>query len=72
MKLSPNEKALLEISAAELIEELTKETDYVHVKQCAFQHWSEETKEVFQIQVTITRDKGDFLDAFQTEYMSTP
>lgn len=68
-ELSPNELSLIQISAVELSEMLTERTDLLHVKQVAYSHYSKETDEEFQVQITVTRSKTDFLDAFQTEEM---
>ena len=68
-ELTSNEKSLLEISSKELCEMLTERTDLIHVKQCAYAHYSKETDEEFQVQITVTRSKSDFLEAFTTEEM---
>jgi hypothetical protein len=70
LELTKCEKDLLNFSAADLIPMLNEKTKLLHVKQTAFQYYSEKTKEIFQVQVTVTRDETAFLDDFTTEEMS--
>lgn len=70
-ELSKDEKSLLEISVKDLIKRLTENSRIAYVKQSAFDYWSKESIEQFQIQVTVTREESDFLDPFQTEECTT-
>lgn len=67
--LNDTEKGLLQYSAGDLIPMLREKKDLVHVKQCAFEYYDKIAKEFWQVQVTVTRRKDDFLKAFQTEEM---
>lgn len=69
-QLKQHEKDLLEYSAGDLIPMLINAPDLLHVKQCAFGYYDNDTKQEFQVQVTVTRCKSDFLEAFQTEELS--
>lgn len=69
-ELNNDEKSLLEISAKELIPMLSEKKKLTHVKQVAFEYYSEQTDEIFQVQVLVTRDESDFLEPFTTEEMS--
>jgi hypothetical protein len=60
---------LLKITASELIPKMSANTGLNHVKQQAFDHYDPMTKEVYQVQVTVTRREADFLEPFQTEEM---
>lgn len=68
--LKTTEKNLLEFSAGDLIPILEEKKKLQHVKQMAFEYYSEKNKEIYQIQVTVTRHESDFLEPFQTEEMS--
>lgn len=70
LELRQTEKDLLNFSAGDLIPMLEEKTQLLHVKQKAFGHYCEKTKEFFQVQVIVTRDQIDFLDDFYTEEMS--
>lgn len=70
LELRQTEKDLLQFSAGDLIPMLEEKTKLHHVKQTAFQHYCEKTKEFFQVQVIVTRNESDFLDDFVTEEMS--
>lgn len=70
IELNDSEKSLLQFCAGDLIPELKSKKDLIHVKQCAFDYYEAKSKETFQVQVTVTRNKSDFLEAFQTEEMS--
>lgn len=70
LELRQTEKDLLQFSAGDLIPMLQEKTKLHHVKQTAFQHYCEMTKEFFQVQVIVTRNESDFLDDFVTEEMS--
>lgn len=61
---------LLEFTAGDLIPQLEKNQKLIHVKQQAFDYYSDKTKEHFQVQITVTRSEGDFLDFLQVEEMS--
>lgn len=61
---------LLEYSAGDLIPMLEQNKKLHHVKQQAFEYYSEKNKEFYQVQVIVTRHSSDFLEAFQTEEMS--
>ena len=61
---------LLEFSAGDLIPMLEKNKKLHHVRQQAFEYYSEKNKEFYQIHVTVTRNESDFLEPFQTEEMS--
>lgn len=71
-KVSINETnvSLLAISAGEMLAELPMRPELRHLRQNAFDYYNENTKEYYQVHVTVTRDEGDFLEAFQTEEMS--
>ena len=71
LELRQSEKDLLQFSAGDLIPMLEEKTKLYHVKQTAYQYYSEKTKEFFDVQVTVTRNEGDFLEAFITEEMSS-
>jgi hypothetical protein len=70
LELRQTEKDLLNFSAGDLIPMLEEKTKLHHVKQTAFQHYCEKTKEFFHVQVTVTRNPSDFLEDFTTEEMS--
>ncbi len=70
IKLGEDEKKLLEISASDLIPMMSQNKELGHVRQNAFEYYDKGLKEVFQVQVTVTRRKPDFLDVFQTEEMT--
>ena len=61
---------LLEFTAGDLVPMLEKNPKLLHVRQCAFEHYNPNTKETYQVHVTVTRDSNDFLDFLQTEEMS--
>lgn len=63
-------KNLLEFSAGDLIPMLDQNKKLLHVKQCAFEHYSKNNKQTYQVQVIVTRNESDFLDPFTTEEMS--
>jgi hypothetical protein len=67
LELNQNEKDLLQFSAGDMIPMLEGNRKLHHVKQTAFQHYCNKTKEIFQVQVTVTRRKPDFLEFFTTE-----
>lgn len=69
-ELSKDCKDLLVFTAGDLIPMLEDNSDLLHVKQNAFDYYSEKNKEFFQIQVTVTRSQSDFLDFLQVEEMS--
>jgi hypothetical protein len=71
LELTQVQKDLLNFSAGDLIPMLEKKKGLDYVKQAAFGHYCSATKEFFQVQVTVTRDKRDFLEHFTTEEMST-
>lgn len=68
-ELIDTEMDLLTYSAGDMIPMLEKDKKLIHVKQQAFDYYSEKTGEIYQVQVLVTRDGHDFLDAFQTEEM---
>ena len=70
MELTNNQKLILESIATKLIPSLKEDTEICHVREMAFGHYSKETDEHFQIQVTVTRDESDFLDPFEVEEMT--
>jgi hypothetical protein len=61
---------LLEFSAGDLIPMLEKKKKLLHVRQKAFQYYSEKNKEFYEVHVTVTRNENDFLEDFTTEEMS--
>ena len=61
---------LLEYSAGDLIPMLEAEKELLHVKQSAFEYYSAETEEVFQVHVTVTRSESDFLEFMQIEHLA--
>lgn len=69
-ELTSSCKDLLDFSAGYLIPMLEKNESLTHVKQQAFDYYSPKTKEIYQVQVTVTRQESDFLEPFQTEEMS--
>lgn len=70
MNLTENKKKLLEATVSGLLGYLGNNKDLLHVRQSAFDTVLPETNETVQVQVTVTRDKTDFLDFLQTEEMS--
>ena len=68
-KNEENEITLLTITAKDLIKKLKEEKDLIHLRETAYMVYSEETKEEFQVQITVTRRQSDFLEPFQTENM---
>jgi|GEM_PF-6587979 len=70
LELNDSEKSLLLFSAGDLIPMLKENPKLVHVKQGAFDCYIPQTKETFQVQVTVTRCESDFLEPFETEEMS--
>lgn len=68
-ELTQSCKNLLEFAAGDLIPMLEKKKDLLYVKQQAFDYYSGITKEHYQVQVTVTRDKDDFLEFLQVEEM---
>lgn len=69
-ELSKSSKDLLEFTAGDLIPKLSANKRLQHVKQSAFDHYNKETKEHFQVHVTVTRHESDFLEFLQTEEIS--
>jgi hypothetical protein len=69
--MTADEAKLIEISVKELCANLQDRPELDHMKQCAFEYWAKDTGEEFQVQITVTRRKSDFLDAFQTEEMQS-
>lgn len=69
-KISHVEIDLLVISSKDLIQKLVESPNHCSVKQCAFHHPNSQNNELFQVQVIVTRAESDFLEDFQTEYMS--
>lgn len=69
LELRQSEKDLLQFSAGDLIPMLEAEKNLAHVKQTAYRYYSPKTKEYFDVQVTVTRNKSDFLEPFTTEEM---
>jgi hypothetical protein len=61
---------LLEFSAGDLIPMLEKNKKLHHVRQKAFDYYSDKNKEFYQVHVTVTRHESDFLEDFTTEEMS--
>ena len=61
---------MLEFSAGDLIPMLEKKKKLLHVRQKAFQYYSEKNKEFYEVHVTVTRNENDFLEDFTTEEMS--
>lgn len=70
VELTKSCKDLLEYSAGDLIPMLAADKKLLHVRQSAFTWYNPETKEEYQVHVTVTRNGRDFLEAFQTEEMS--
>lgn len=70
VQLDANSKLLLEFSAGDLIPMLSENKKLHHVKQVAFHHYNNETKEHYQVQVLVTRNESDFLQEFETEEMT--
>lgn len=69
-KLNKSETTLLDVTTRDLIPALIANPDLIHVKQSAFDYYSPDTKEHFQVQVTVTRNEADFLEFLQIEEMS--
>ena len=69
MELRKTEKDLLEFSAGDLIPMLENDKKAIHYKQTAFIYYSEKRKEIFEVQVTVTRHVNNFLEPFQIEQM---
>jgi hypothetical protein len=69
-ELNQNEKDLLNFSAGDLIPMLEENTELSHVKQKAFDYYDSKAKQIYQVQVTVTRNESDFLEDFQTEEMA--
>lgn len=70
-ELNQSEKDLLNFSAGDLIPMLKDNSELSHVKQKAFEYYDADSKEYYQVQVLVTRNKSDFLEDFQTEEMTT-
>ena len=64
-------KNLLEYSAGDLIPILAANKNLLHVKQSGFDFYNKETEEHYQVQVLVTRNESDFLEAFETLEMSS-
>jgi len=71
VELTQSCKDLLQYSAGDLIPMLAANKKLLHVRQNAFVWYNPYTKEEYQVHVTVTRNESDFLEAFQTEEMST-
>jgi hypothetical protein len=67
IQLKQSEIELLKMSASALIAHLKEWKDLLHAKQTAYEFYCRETNETFHVQVSVTRDETEFLDAFQTE-----
>lgn len=70
VELTQSCKDLLNYSAGDLIPMLAANKKLLHVRQNAFVWYNPETKEEYQVHVTVTRNESDFLEAFETEEMS--
>jgi hypothetical protein len=70
VELTQSCKDLLQYSAGDLIPMLAADKKLLHVRQSAFTWYNPDTKEEYQVHVTVTRDESDFLEPFQTETMS--
>lgn len=70
-ELTKVEKDLLEGSTKKLLEYLEDEEDVIHFKEMAFGYYSNKTKEEFQVQIIVTRNNSDFLEAFEIEEMKS-
>ena len=46
---------------------LEKNKKLQNVRQKAFEYYSDKNKEFYEVHVTVTRYKGDFLEDFTTE-----
>lgn len=68
MEIGKDELKLLELITIDLLDEIEKNEDALHVKQKSFQFLTSKNEEI-QIQITVTRDESEFLDDFQTEIM---
>jgi hypothetical protein len=71
IELTKSCKDLLDFAAGDLIPMLEKNKKLQHVKQKAFEHYSEKNKEFYHVQVIVTRHEPDFLEDFTTEEMSS-
>lgn len=69
-QLNESETSLLDVTTRDLIPALIAAPSLVHVKQAAFDYYNADTKEHFQVQVVVTRNKEDFLEFLQIEEMS--
>jgi len=67
-EINSTEKQLLEITTRDLSNELSENTNALHVRMKAYDGLINGTEEV-QVHILITRDKDDFLEDFQTEIM---
>lgn len=68
--MEENEQALINASVRDLIPMLISNKELCHVRQSSFDHYVSETGEIFQVQVTVTRDESEFLDFLETEALS--
>ena len=63
-QLSELEKNMLIESAKKMIILLEKEKEACNVSETAFQYFSDDNKEVYQIQMLVTRREYEFIDLF--------
>lgn len=71
LKLDENMIKLLEFTAGDLIPVLESKPDLAYVQETAFGYYSQVNNEEFQVQVTVTRLKDDFLEPFTRVECST-
>lgn len=69
IKITEVEENLLKISANEVIHTLKNDPSLLHARAKAFDWWLIDDNQEVQVHVMVTRDKGDFLDDFETEEM---
>jgi hypothetical protein len=66
-ELSDDEKALLLGAPRALITELIDHPSSLHIRSHAFDYYCDETKEMYQVQVVVTRVEDHFLKPFEME-----
>ena len=63
VELTKSCKDLLEYSAGDLIPMLAANKKLLHVRQSAFVWYNPDTKEEYQVHITVTRNESDFFIA---------
>jgi hypothetical protein len=69
-ELNKDQLELLNLIAKDTIKDLDNVPDIRSSRQLAFEYFSKETKEIFQVQIVVSRDESDRLEPFQSEYTS--